>query len=154
MVRFCKHNFQPSQSHQNLALAVNRQPWLPPGTRRAFLPSSGLQAKTNMISKRALTTYMCRRIFQAYLIFRPLIASLGHSVRCSRSFCVDRHATELYSSPKGRDEFEKPPDTKNAKLYKSIFSTNFQGSARFEHSRGSRSMSRMPLLRFECTRHA
>ena len=35
MVRFCKHNFQPPKNQQNLALAVNRQPWLPPGTRRA-----------------------------------------------------------------------------------------------------------------------
>ena len=37
---------------------------------------------------------------------------------------------------------KKPPDTKNAKFYKSIFFINFDNSNQFEHSCGSHSMSR------------
>ena len=56
----------------------------------------------------------------------------------ARPFCVDKNAPELSRSPIDRYKLEKKSsDTKNTKLYKSIFFIDFENSNQFGHSRGS-----------------
>ena len=80
----------------NLALAVNRQPWLPPGTRRAPCQRREWykRERTLLAEHRSRHAYTDAD-FQFSLPAQPFIWNLALSVKCARSFCIDRCASDL-----------------------------------------------------------